>query len=421
MRTFLKCFFSTIVFLTILVTLLVSRQPVISEVEVVSGQMVKQAHATLGQLREQLINSSNYIRFNLPEHEINSMLTIANDLIGVQMRVNLGDSAGLLVIQLEVPFFRRPVYVNGFCYLGTISGSLIDNCSLGRVPVNAAVVETAISQLVGFIGGSESMKVANSFFSNVKVRNSSLQGVVAKSEFLGDDLRSKKQQLVSLSKAWFQKESVPSSAVSYYVNSIQQIPQLENNLSAYISYVFKEASQSPNGLSPVKENEAALWALAATVGSKKFGDMVGIASSSYTMRTTQIRGRFDLSLHYVYSIAMELTSNTSVSNKIGLFKELLDSEGGSGFSFDDLMADRAGTKLAYLSTLDNETATNIQKWLTDHEPTLLPTVELEYNQLQRKEFETIYRGVASDEFKAKIQYLDDEISKLAMFQSMKKN
>jgi hypothetical protein len=51
------------------------------------------------------------------------------------------------------------------------------------------------------------------------------------------------------------------------------------------------------------------------------------------------------------------------SDAIGLFKEELDAGGGSGFSFGDLMADRAGTTFALVATRDEAAARALQQRL----------------------------------------------------------
>ena len=63
------------------------------------------------------------------------------------------------------------------------------------------------------------------------------------------------------------------------------------------------------------------------------------------------------------SAALTVLSAQAPSDAIGLFKEELDAGGGSGFSFGDLMADRAGTTFALLATGDDAAARAIQERL----------------------------------------------------------
>ncbi len=58
--------------------------------------------------------------------------------------------------------------------------------------------------------------------------------------------------------------------------------------------------------------------------------------------------------------ALTVLSAVAPSDAAGLLKEELDADGGSGFSFGDLLADRAGTTFAELATRDEETAAAVQ-------------------------------------------------------------
>jgi hypothetical protein len=63
-----------------------------------------------------------------------------------------------------------------------------------------------------------------------------------------------------------------------------------------------------------------------------------------------LHGRADLAKHWVFSAALTSVLGATVTANLGEWKELSDSlQGGSGFSFVDLAADRAGMKAALLS------------------------------------------------------------------------
>jgi hypothetical protein len=59
-----------------------------------------------------------------------------------------------------------------------------------------------------------------------------------------------------------------------------------------------------------------------------------------------LHGRRDLAQHFFVSAYLTATVGTEAANAAGLAKELLDAQGGSGFSFADLAADRAGVRFA---------------------------------------------------------------------------
>jgi hypothetical protein len=63
-------------------------------------------------------------------------------------------------------------------------------------------------------------------------------------------------------------------------------------------------------------------------------------------RHIMLGGRQDLRLHFIVSLGIKVIADSGISFAAGEFKELLDAlSGGSGFSFADLAADRAGPTL----------------------------------------------------------------------------
>ena len=56
--------------------------------------------------------------------------------------------------------------------------------------------------------------------------------------------------------------------------------------------------------------------------------------------------------HLLISAARAAEGGGPLSDAIGVYKEVSDSRGGSGFSFNDLAADRAGTRLGLRARRD---------------------------------------------------------------------
>jgi hypothetical protein len=59
-----------------------------------------------------------------------------------------------------------------------------------------------------------------------------------------------------------------------------------------------------------------------------------------------LRGRHDLAQHFAVSAYLVAMGGSQQAESIGLAKELLDAKRGSGFSFADLAANRAGAVFA---------------------------------------------------------------------------
>jgi uncharacterized protein YfiM (DUF2279 family) len=64
-------------------------------------------------------------------------------------------------------------------------------------------------------------------------------------------------------------------------------------------------------------------------------------------RSVTLAGRHDSAQHFAASAVLAAYAGTPIARAVGLWKELEDSRGGSGFSFADLAADQAGSRLGH--------------------------------------------------------------------------
>lgn len=111
--------------------------------------------------------------------------------------------------------------------------------------------------------------------------------------------------------------------------------------------------------------------------------------------------RRDLMQHYLVSSGLTVSAGLGIADALGLAKEISDSIGGSGFSFADLLADRAGVKFAELATSDESTARALQTYMSREqlsEKDFMPSTIKLPEGLNEKEFKRRYRQVGSPEY-----------------------
>jgi hypothetical protein len=159
------------------------------------------------------------------------------------------------------------------------------------------------------------------------------------------------------------------SHVQRLLEAAPSLPRGEPRLGAAVEVAFARARERSTTSPPVLENRAALLALGLLLGHGRLEDFVGQVLDERDWRRaaplarTTLRGRDDWARHFFVSAALTVLSAQAPSDAIGVFKEELDAGGGSGFSFGDLMADRAGTTFALLATRDDAAARTLQERL----------------------------------------------------------
>ncbi len=194
-------------------------------------------------------------------------------------------------------------------------------------------------------------------------------------------------------------------------------------LEQIIQPLFMEVQRKSTDDNAVEHNRSALFALGVYLGSYHFEKFIGtIAPKDYKAHLQPINvtlsGRKDLRLHFVYSSTLQLLSDQGASFTVGEFKELLDSNTeGSGFSFVDLAADRAGIKFASLATTNPHTAREFQyKIVLGIEKGLLPPLTHLKEGLSIADFEQHYTNIESAQYADEVSAIDDALSTMPVFQ-----
>lgn len=203
----------------------------------------------------------------------------------------------------------------------------------------------------------------------------------------------------------------------------------EKHVSKYLGYMFRVAKNrtfDEEGLAMI-ENKEALMALALYFGSNKFellvGQMPELNVAQLRQRTIKrgsvnLNNRNDLQKHFIYSIALQLFSNSQASDAIGEMKEFLDAnKGGSGFSFADLTADRAGTRIAMIATETELGAKRLQTLFAGKlsEEDIMPTIFDLPEGISQQTFEESYNDVNSLAYKNMLAKIDSRLAAIEAY------
>ena len=152
------------------------------------------------------------------------------------------------------------------------------------------------------------------------------------------------------------------------------------------------------------ENRALLSALGVYMAGNTAQQLMGRQEKHPRERAVRryltLAGRYDLAQHFILSAYLSSSAGDGVADGLGLFKEFKDSQGGSGFSFADLAADRAGRKLAQLA-IDPSRARNLQQQIISatNENDFMPSIESLPEGIQELEFKARFASLGSDEYR----------------------
>jgi hypothetical protein len=201
------------------------------------------------------------------------------------------------------------------------------------------------------------------------------------------------------------------------------------SLSEYMAPLMREASRRSADSTAVVENRAAIWALVIYFSDGEFEDLIGQLVSSqrelvWAPYDVGLMQRPDLRQHFLTSAGIALASQQGISIAAGEFKELLDSgNGGSGFSFVDLAADRAGIQFVTLATAGEDQARQLQQQLAGikGEDAFFPDTSGLLEGLSDAQFRERYGDMESARYLEQVALIDKRIARLSIYSQTAQN
>lgn len=202
-----------------------------------------------------------------------------------------------------------------------------------------------------------------------------------------------------------------------------EIPKGDDGFAVSMRTAFVFAEENSNPQDAVLANKAAIVALGVMLGDEKVARVARREINPEYLRKLKairnrvtLRGRNDLSRHFWVSAALAVLADEHRSLTVGIAKEKKDSApGGSGFSFVDYSANRAGILFATLATKDRASAQRMQRRIRDglNSHDLLPEVADLPEGISSDEFQRAYGGLGGTESRRLIGEIERRLSTCA--------
>jgi len=179
--------------------------------------------------------------------------------------------------------------------------------------------------------------------------------------------------------------------------------------------LFELAIERSRNGGAVAENRALILVLALYVNQKSLHKF--LPSIRYVLqphwRFVTLNDRDDFAKHYLVSAMLAAYAGTPLADAVGVYKELEDSRGGSGFSFNDIAADLAGTRMGELSIQNEQQAQKIQNFLAAaKEVAIMPITDDLPEYLPAFEFNRKFGGLKGEAYLRMMNEIKHRISRL---------
>jgi hypothetical protein len=186
------------------------------------------------------------------------------------------------------------------------------------------------------------------------------------------------------------------------------------SLGQLIGPLFELARERTDaGQDAAAENRAALLALTVFANGRSIASLVPAARDWPRPRPlrTMLAGRDDFPRHLLISAVLAIEGSTPLAKAIGLYKEVADSRGGSGFSFNDLAANRAGHRIGELASAEPRRLQDRLAGKID-ETALLPSMDGLPEFMPEAEFRQRFGGIGAPAYEAMAAEIERRVAAL---------
>lgn len=327
-------------------------------------------------------------------------------------RVVLKD--GAMEVNASAGLPRNPIgsYVNVDARLtGTTALPRFEYLRIGRLPVPAPVANWLLARALVQLQRDEDL----SFTADVVKRVSVADGRLAVTYQWQSDLPDKLRAVL------LPREDQGRLRVYHerLAEGTRSLPAENVSLVELLRPLFQLAQERSSGNNPVAENRAAILVLTLYVNGKGFETIIPAAKdwSRPTPHHVTLNGRDDFSQHFIISAALAANAGGPLSDAVGLYKEVADSRGGSGFSFNDIAADRAGTRFGEEAAGSAASATKLQRQFSTgpRERDLMPATEDLPEFMPEAEFKRRFGGIGAPAYNQMMSKIERRITALTLY------
>ena len=355
-------------------------------------QDVENAKRIIDQHDPRKARSGKHQTIAISEQELDLMLNYAANRFGRgAARVAMGPGTLQLQASAEIPQSPFGRYLNVDATLRE-TGALprFDHLVIGRLPVPTGIADYLFRQGLRRIEATDRGELAADIVKGVSVADGRLTVTYVWS---GDIEQRARSLLLS--------QADQARLRAYHDRLVEAVAKAPNHVSlaALMPPLFQTALERGAGGDVVAENRAAILVLAFYANGTGLGAIAPAAAQwpQAARRTVTLARRDDFPKHFLISAVIAAEAGTPLADAVGVYKEIDDSRGGSGFSFNDIGADRAGTRFGEVASQSPERARKLAQAVASgvKESDFMPDVADLPEFMPEVEFKRRYGGVGA--------------------------
>lgn len=325
-------------------------------------------------------------------------------------RVALQPCTATVQASLEIPGSPFGPWLNVDAALRETDGlPAFDHLKIGTLPVPGFIADRALERLAAHLGTTAEGRLAHDVVKSVNFSDARMRLVYEWRDDIPDRVRA--ALLPQADQDRIKAYSDGLAEVVDQAGAVRSIP-----LAQLLPPMFALAGERAAGGDAARENRAAIVALAFYANGRGLSAVIPAAKAwrRPAQRTVTLNGRDDFPKHFLISAALAAEAGSPLADAIGLYKEVEDSRGGSGFSFNDVAADRAGTRFGELAV---KAPRKLQAALAAgaRERDFMPDVSDLPEFMPEAEFRKRYGGIGAPGYQKMMAEIEARIASTALF------
>jgi len=327
--------------------------------------------------------------------------------------VVLRDGSAMLRATFELPANPVGRFVNlDLVLVQTSYLPRVEQLRVGSVPVPAFIGNWLLRAIIQRLKGDADYSATVDVVKQVRASNGVLKVVFEWSDLAASQLQA------ALVPADDQARWQAYQARLLELTS-QQLGGRSFSLDELLLPMLQLARLRAEGASATAENRAVIVVLAFYVNGEGLGALVPAARAwpAPEQRVVTLAGRTDSPQHFMVSAALAATAGSPLSDAVGVYKELDDSRNSSGFSFNDLGADRAGTRFGAMAAASDKGAAHLYRQLESslREPDFFPDIADLPEYMAEAEFKRRYGAVGQPAYRKMLAEIERRIAALPLY------
>ncbi len=309
----------------------------------ISPASIAQARLLLKRHDPRRLRDGEEARAHLPVGLIDDAANHFASRLGGRAQVNLDGEALALRASLAVPGLVPARFINLRVTVGAGDGPpRLTSAALGSLPLPPVLAEFLLDAGLRIAGYGEAWPLARQTVRGVGIDSA--------------------RRHVEVRYVWQAELLERARAIALDDAHVAQLEAAQRDLAALLAH---RAPRQPVPLLAVLQpmlaagdgeradparRRAALAVLASYIAERSLAPLIPAARDWPRPRAHELTllGRHDSAQHFVISAALAAWAGEPLADAIGVYKELADARHGSGFSFADLAADRAGARFGEL-------------------------------------------------------------------------